>query len=59
MGDNLNNENSKNEKPNFVLNDIIKRKILDMYKISSDKDSEGDQELKESELSPNDNSQDN
>lgn len=44
MGDNLNNENSKKEKPNFVLNDVIKKKILDMYKISKPRKSESAEE---------------
>ncbi len=53
----LNNKNSKNEKPNFVLNDVIKRKILDMYKISKD-DPQNTAKTKKTEHST-DKSQDN
>lgn len=45
----MNNENPKNEKPKFILNDIIKRKILEMYKISSENDLKGNEETKKSE----------
>ena len=33
----LDAENKDNKKQNFILSDMVKRKILDMYNISKDK----------------------
>ncbi len=44
-GDELNGENPNNKDSNFVLSDMVKKKILSMYNISKDETQEHSEEI--------------